>query len=107
MKNILSSKLAIFWPENGHNSYNCGSTRRACLNFVQSKGPRSIWKLYLWLFRKILCSEEMGNLGMKMIHPYNFGSILRIVLKFWEMKGAKRFMENHFNGLLGKKSFWG
>ena len=56
---------------------------------------------------KSFVQRKWATLGMKMMHPYNFGSILRIVLKFWEMKGAKRFMENHFNGLLGKKIFLG
>ena len=36
---------------------------------------------------------ETGLLGLKMVHPHNFGSVLRIFLKFCTMQEAKRYIE--------------
>ena len=46
---------------------------------------------------------ETGLLGLKMVHPHNFGSALRIFLKFCTMQEAKRYIE--LNGFPKKVSF--
>ena len=57
--------------------------------------------------KKSFVQWKWATLGMKMVHPHNFGFTIRIVLKFCKMKRTKRFMENHFDGLLEKKNILG
>ena len=57
--------------------------------------------------KKSFVQWKWATLGMKMVHPHNFGFTIRIVLKFCKMKRTKRFMENHFDGLLEKKKHFG
>ena len=54
---------------------------------------------------KILFPGKRAILGLKMARPHNFLSVLRIFLKFYIMKGAKRYMGIKLMVFLKKFSF--
>ena len=45
------------------------------------------------MYQKFFVQDKRAILGLKMAHPGNSGSALRIFLKFCRMKGAKRYMK--------------
>ena len=47
--------------------------------------------------------NERAILGLKMVRPHNFGSTLKIFLKFCTMEGAKRYTEIILMVFLKKK----
>ena len=55
---------------------------------------------------KFIFRENWAILGLKMVHPHNFWSFLRIFLKFCTMKGVKRSMEITLTVFLKKFSCW-
>ena len=44
------------------------------------------------LYQKKFVHDKWVILGPKMEHPDNSGSVLRILLKFWRMKGGNIFL---------------
>ena len=54
---------------------------------------------------KILFPGKRVILGIKMVRPHNFGSAVRIFLKFCTMKGTKRYIKLILMVFL-KKKFW-
>ena len=49
--------------------------------------------IYIFSEEKKYHSGERAILGAKMVLPYNSGSTLRVFLKFYTIKGTKRYME--------------
>ena len=43
--------------------------------------------------KKKFVQDKWAILGLKMAHPHNSGSALRIFLKFYRMKEADRYMK--------------
>ena len=57
--------------------------------------------------KKILIWGKWAILGLEMACPYNSGSTLKIFLKFFAMKGVKKYMKLILMVFMKKSSFWG
>ena len=68
-----------------------------CKNFLKilhnEKGQQVYESNNNGLYQKKIALDKWSILGPKMTHPYNFGSALRIFLKFCRMNGANRYMK--------------
>ena len=55
--------------------------------------------------KKKIVQDKWTILGLKMAHPYNSGSAVRIFLEFCRMKGADRYIKILLVVLQEKNSF--
>ena len=54
---------------------------------------------------KIIFQGKQAILGLKMVHPHNFGSSQRIFLRFCAMRWGKSYIEIILKVFLKKNSF--
>ena len=62
-------------------------------------------KVIIMVCTKKFVHDKRAVLGLKMAHPHNSGSVLRIFLKFCRIKGANRYMKILLVVFLEKNSF--
>ena len=61
----------------------------------------------VWFVPKKIVHDKWAILVLKMAHPHNSGSALRIFLKFCRMKGANRYIKVLLVAFQEKKFIWG
>ena len=106
-KNSHLKQASHYGPKNG--PLNFGYTVRIFLKFYSMKGVKKYNGTYIVSLKKILIWGKWAILGLKMAHPHNFGSTLRIFffLKFCIMRRVKKYMELIYMVFLVKILIWG
>ena len=89
--------------------YNFGFALRIFLKFCTMNVDKSqVYGNYLNSFsEKIFVWVKWAILGLKMVHPHNFGSAQIFFLKFCKLKVTKRYMELISMVFLKKILIWG
>ena len=58
-------------------------------------------------FEKILCQRKWVILGIKMVHPHNFGSTLKSFFLILHNEKGQEIHGNYINGFSEKILIWG
>ena len=106
-KNSHLKQASHYGPKNG--PLNFGYTVRIFLKFYSMKGVKKYNGTYIVSLKKILIWGKWAILGLKMAHPHNFGSTLRIFF-FFEVLHNEKGQEvygTYIYGFSGKNSHLG